>query len=268
MPRDPTHSPGGSLLVVGVGLQWAAHTTPAARRAIEGADRVLFAVTDPWAARFLQQLNPAAAPLPYAAAGQPRAPAYEAAVQRILAEVRLGQRVCAVFYGDPSFFTAPAHRAVRRAREEGFPAEILPGVSALSCLCADLGVDPGQGGCVIYEATDFIRRAPAIDPGASLILCQIGWIGQRGAYDPAAPDKVRAGLVRLRDALLGRYPAAHPATVYQAAIHPLAAPLIAATSIGALDTAEVPDCATLYVPPLTLPAAPAAADDDVTMEDR
>lgn len=261
-PESPDHTAGAqampqakdapgraaSLLVVGVGIQWGAQTTAEARRAIEGADQVLFAVSDPLAARFVRALHPRAEALPYAAPGEPRLPAYQAIVDRLLAALHRGGSVCAVFYGDPSFMTYPAHHAVRSARAAGFVAQMLPGVSALACLCADLGVDPGQRGLQIYEATDFLRRRPRFDTGVPLILCQVGWIGQRVGFDARQVDKVQQGLAALQTSLGAHYPGAHPATIYEAASHPLAPPRVLTVPVEALAQAEVSDCATLFLP--------------------
>lgn len=239
----------GTLLVVGTGIQWGGQTTLAARRAIEGADRVLFAVVDPWSARWIRSLNPAAESLPYGPVDGPRRKIYAEMVERILAEVRKGQRVCAVFYGHPGVFTEPAHEAIRRARDEGFSARMLPGVSALSCLFADLGVDPGPDGCHIYEATDFLLRGRACDAHTPLILFQIGMIGHRGVFDAARPERIRRGLTVLSEALCQRYPPEHEAVIYEAAAQPVAAPRADRVTLADLPGASVSDISTLYVPP-------------------
>ena len=67
---------------------------------------------------------------------------YARIVGDILDAVRGGASVCAAFYGHPGIFVTPSHDAVRRARAEGYPARMLPAVSAVDCLFADLGVDP------------------------------------------------------------------------------------------------------------------------------
>jgi hypothetical protein len=71
----------------------------------------------------------------------------------------------------------PAHEAIRRARQEGHDAVMLPGVSAEDCLVADLGFDPGARGCQSFEATDFLVRHRRFDPASVLLLWQIGGIG-------------------------------------------------------------------------------------------
>src|SRR3546814_6212654 len=73
-----------------------------------------------------------------------------------MAQVRAGKQVCAVFYGHPGVFADVPHRVVRKAREEGIPARMEPGISAEACLYADLNLDPGQRGVQSMEATHFL----------------------------------------------------------------------------------------------------------------
>ena len=193
----------GSLTVVGTGIQLGTHITPEARLAIERADVVLSVVSEPVMQGFLEQLNPSTRSLhELYELGESRAEAYEAMTEEILRHVREGKAVCAAFYGHPGVFVAPSHEAVRRARAEGFPARMLPGISAEDCLFADLGVDPSRVGCQSYEATDFLVHARTIDPTAALVLWQIGTVGSTVAADGARPT----GLPVLVEILLEHYP--------------------------------------------------------------
>src|SRR5215467_11549760 len=154
----------------------------------------------------LERLNPKTRSLhEHYVVGESRADAYEAMVVDILDHVRRGLDVCAVFYGHPGVFVAPSHEVVRRAREVGFPARMLPGVSAEDCLFADLGVDPARFGCQSYEATDFLVRPRAIDTSTTLVLWQVGTVGSEGASAEAQPT----GLGVLVERLLADYPPGH-----------------------------------------------------------
>lgn len=239
-----------SLVVVGTGIQWAGQTTLAARRAIESADRVLFAVADEGTVGWLRSLRADAVSLRYGdRGGPPRRQIYRAMVEDIIAELRAEKRVCAVFYGHPGVFSTPAHEAVRRARREGFSARMLAGVSFLDCLFADLGVDPGHEGCVAYEATDFLIRRRPFDAHTPLVLSQIALIGQAGVFDAAARARIQRGLALLGEALAERYPASHEVTVYDASTHPIAPPRINRHRVDELALADVSEVSTLYVPP-------------------
>jgi uncharacterized protein YabN with tetrapyrrole methylase and pyrophosphatase domain len=247
----------GSLTVVGIGIQFVGHTTLATKAWIEQADKVLFAVADPATARWLQELNPNTEALPaYNPSHQRRRDMHEEMVECILTEVRRGLRVCAVFYGHPGVFTAPAHQAIKVARKEGFKAQMLPGISAQACLFADLGVDPGQNGCQSFEATDFLIRRRKFDPSSALILWQIAMIGNLGAYKEG---EHRHGLSVLTEVLTSVYPANHEVTVYEAAVYPINQPVILSLPLIGLPEAKVTQVSTLFVPPTTV----ARADEDM-----
>jgi uncharacterized protein YabN with tetrapyrrole methylase and pyrophosphatase domain len=239
----------GQLVVVGTGIQWAGQTTLAARRAIELAERVLFAVADPWAARWIRQLNATADSLSYPREGVARQDIYRAMVDRILAELASGQRVCAVFYGCPAVLTRPAHEAIRRAREAGHAASMLPGVSFLDCLFADLALDPGEQGIQMFEAGDFLLRARQQDPSSHLVLSQIGLIANPYAFDPGKQDLIRGSLQLLVRRLLRDYAGEHPVVLYEAASLPAERPRVERIALHELAKAEVSGISTLYVAP-------------------
>jgi len=216
---------------------------------MRAATRVFYLVTDPLTRLWLLDQAPRAEDLFDAyAVGRPREESYEEMVERILAAVRGGERVAAVFYGHPGVFADPPHEAVRRARAEGHDARMLPGISAADCLYADLGVDPGDRGCASFEATDFLLRRRRFDPSAALVLWQIGAVG----VTDVRPTELwsREGLELLVETLLATYPATHEVIVYEASTLPVTAPKIARVALGELTDAPVTALSTLYVPPL------------------
>src|SRR6187431_18753 len=172
-PETTPTLPPSELVVVGTGIQALSQATLATQGALRGADVVLFAVTNAWAARWIRDLNPRARSFDYPRDGRPRREIYRAMVGEIVEALRRNRRVCAAFYGSAALFTFPAHEGVRQARAQGFRARMLPGVSSLDCLFADLGVDPGEGGCQIFEATDFLVKKHAINCRAHLVLFQL-----------------------------------------------------------------------------------------------
>jgi uncharacterized protein YabN with tetrapyrrole methylase and pyrophosphatase domain len=208
---------------------------------------VLYLVSDPVSSVGIEALNPRARSLDdLYEEGAPHRAAYERMTEAILEPVRAGKRVCAAFYGHPGVFVLPSHDAIARARAEGFDAEMLPGVSAVDCLVADLGVDPAVNGMQSYEAGDFLRRRPVTEPTAALVLWQIGVVGARThSAHPSAP-----ALGELVALLLERYPAGHGAVVYEASSYPRVAPLVRTMRLEELDAEAVTPASTLYVPPV------------------
>ena len=71
----------------------------------------------------------------------------------MLNEVRAGHNVVGVFYGHPGVLVTSSQRAIAIARDEGYSAKMVSGISAVDTLWADLGVDPSRSGCVSYHFT-------------------------------------------------------------------------------------------------------------------
>jgi len=249
----------GSLTVVGTGIQLGTQLTPEARMAITTADVVFLLVAEPVMEAAIRRLNPETRSLQeHYVVGQSRKDAYEAMIVEILSHVREGQDVCAAFYGHPGVFVAPSHEAVRRAREAGFRARMLPGISAEDCLFADLGLDPARFGYQCYEATDFLVHRRQIDTTAALVLWQLGTVGNAAAAEEATPS----GLGVLVETLLAHYPSDHEVVVYEASPYPGFDPKIGTVQLGELRPEHVTAMSTLYVPPAE------AAELDLTMVDR
>jgi hypothetical protein len=207
---------------------------------------VLYAVTDPIAAAWVQRTNPNARSLEsFYVPGKERRQIYAAISDEIVSRVRAGADVCAVFYGHPGMFAWAGHDAIGRLRAEGFGARMLPAVSSLDCLVADLGLDPAPSGCQSYEATDFLVRRRKIDTAALLILWQVGFIGT-WHYEPAQSTRALPLLV---ERLLQLYPAEHETIVYEASPYPMCEPIVQRVAVASLHETEVSPVATVVVPP-------------------
>ncbi len=243
--------PRGSLVVVGTGIECFGHLTAGARAQLRGADRVLYVVADPLTEQEIRRLNPRAESLQHLyARGKRRLATYAEMAGRMVAEVRKGRRVCAALYGHPGVFAIPAHAAIRMLRDEGYPARMLPAVSADACLIADLGVDPAADGWQSYEATDFLLRGRRPDPAACLVLWQVGVIG---CVDYPEGGVNRRNLEVLVEELARTYPRRHEVVIYEAATLPGVPPVIERVRLEDLANAPVSSISTLFVPPASRP---------------
>jgi Tetrapyrrole (Corrin/Porphyrin) Methylases len=238
----------GSLVVVGTGIRTVGHLTMEAVAWIKQADKVLYVVGDPIAESMLQELNPGGAEsltVMYRE-GKPRIDTYNQMIGRTLDCVRSGALTCLACYGHPGVFVYPSHESIRRARAEGYSARMLPGISAEDCLFADLGVDPGINGCQSFEATDFLLHGRSIDPSSSVVLWQIGVVGdatfRSNGYDLSA-------MPLLVERLLSIYPATHPMYLYEAAVFFGCEPTIRQITVHGLLQGPLSAGYTLYIPP-------------------
>ena len=220
----------GALTVVGTGIDVTTHLTPGAQAAIESADEVMYVVADPIAALRIEALNPSARSLDSLyAADKDRRRTYDEMAEAFVQPARSGLRSCAVLYGHPGVFALPAHVALQRARAEGISARMLPAISALDCLFADLGTDPGSTGLHCYEATHFLQRRPAVDEDATLVLLQPGMIGEQGGEPtPAVAGRFRQLVEQLREL----YGEAREGVLYTASPYPAGRPSIVRFSLA------------------------------------
>jgi len=238
----------GSLTFVGTGIRLVSQMTPEAMACIRRATKLFYLVVDGATETWLRRLNKTAESLADCyAQGKPRQESYVQMVGRILPCVRAGEEVCVAFYGHPGVFVWPSHEAMRIARREGFPAKMLPAISAEDCLFADLGIDPARDGCQSFEVTDFLLRRRRFDTSCSLILWQIGVIGELSVR-LTAPYNSRA-LGVLANLLRRHYPAHHEVVIYEAARYPIGEPSILRVPLSKLGTVTPRAMATLYVPP-------------------
>lgn len=243
----------GALSIVGTGIALVAQLTAEAQAQITHADRVFYLIPHALADAWMQRLNPNSTSLaPHYRPGRERSAVYAAICAEVLAAVRAGERVCAVFYGHPQVFVTPTADLRRQARAAGVPVTVLPGISAEDCLFADLDLDPGAQGCQSYEASDFLLRPRRFDPHTPLILWQVGVIGYFAVVD-AATDPA-PGLAQLAAFLQRTYPADHEVILYQAALLPIETPQISSVPLARLAAAPTTALSTLYIPPLGPPA--------------
>jgi hypothetical protein len=242
----------GRLTIVGMGIKLITQSTIETRAAIQGSQKVYFLSPDLVSARWIAELNPSAESLnTFLKPGGVRLTAYAAMVDRILTSLQEGMDVCAVFYGHPGVLVYPAREALRRARGQGFEVKMLPAISAEDCLFADLAIDPGEGGCQSFEASDFLisRRPP--DVTCHLVLWQIGVIGQplhRG--EDTSETFSREALHMLVDHLITHYGPTHQVTLYEAPLYVMCSPRISYLPLAKLTETSISQYVTLFIPRL------------------
>jgi hypothetical protein len=239
--------PGGSLTVVGTGIRTLGQLTVESLAIMATAEALFHVIGEPVQEEVLRLINPVAQTLTdFYVDGMDRSATYEAMVQTIVHAVTSGQRTVAAFYGHPGVFTYPTHESVRRVRQAGYPARMLPAVSAEDCLFADLGIDPGDG-CQSYEATDFLMSGRVVDVRSHLVIWQAGalgnWTYQATEYDLSMLPSLVARLAAI-------YGPTHPLTVYEAPFDPRGVPRVLRLPIAALHGPQLTLASTLHVPPL------------------
>ena len=100
---------------------------------------------------------------------------------------------------------------------------MLPAISSLDCLFADVGFDPSRHSCQIVEATDLLARAKKPDITASVIIFQVGCVGDLG-YNSRGYD--RRNVPVLAEYLSKFYGEDYEVILYEAAQYPICQPKI------------------------------------------
>ena len=227
----------GSLTLVGTGVRFVRQVTQESRECLERSDRVLHLV-DSSTAEWIRSLNPNSESLqPFLEKEEEREEAYGVMSEHILSFVRKGLRVCAAFYGHPAFYSPCSRQTILKARQEGFAARMVPGISPQDCLFVDLGIDPGRSGIQSYDANMFLDRRIQIDSATPLILWQT---------DILKHDQWK----RIQSLLAALYPENHILVLYEPPLSPIADARIGAVQISDLMEVEKRrPFPAIYVPP-------------------
>ncbi|HYW72188.1 MAG TPA: SAM-dependent methyltransferase [Pyrinomonadaceae bacterium] len=240
----------GSLIILGSGIQGVGFNMEAVGY-IKAADKVFYCVSNPPTQVWLHQVRPDAYDL-YVLYDdtKPRFNTYMQMSEAMLHYVRQGERVVGVYYGHPGVFVLSTHRAIAIARREGYYAVMKPGISALDCLCADLGIDPAYPGMQTFEASELLLRKRVPDTTVHLVLWQVGLIGEQGYR--------RKGFINDKFPVLIEYLQKYygddfEVTHYIAARHPTFEPTIAVHKLSELldprVRATLTGISTFYIPP-------------------
>ena len=168
----------GHFIVVGTGLKAISHMSTEVVGEIRRADVVFYHVTNGVTAAHIASLNRNLVDLfQYYGEEKLRKITYIQMAEVMLREVRQGRRVVGAFYGHPGIFVKAARRALAIAEKEGFETKLLPAISSIDCLFADLRIDPGLYGFQMVKAGSFLRGRASLATSGNVALLQIGSVG-------------------------------------------------------------------------------------------
>ena len=153
-----------------------------------------------------------------------------------------------LFHGHPLVAVHPPFLVLEIAKALDLQVEILPGISALDALFADLRLDPVIHGLQMYEATDLLLRRRPLQNDVPAIIWQIGPL-ETGLHSlrVSRPERFSRFVGHLRQF----YPAQHQVVAIYCSPHPLMLP---ATLHFALEemgehAEQIHAGFTLYIPP-------------------
>ncbi len=174
---------------------------------------------------------------------------YRGIASEVVAAALEAAPVCFATYGHPKMYSYPTVLVQRAAAILDLRVSILPGISFLDALLADLGLDPGFDGLQLYEATDLLVRRRPLQTDVGCVIAQAPVTAEAGTRE-AVHNLPNIAL--LRDHLLQFYPSDHEVVFVVSSPHPLLRPLRRTAPLSDLPAAVAsgPQSGTLYIPPV------------------
>ena len=165
-----------SLYIAGLGLQTVAQITREVEAAIRLSREVLFLDTGVATKQFLETLCPRVTPLYEQSYSEerPRVNAYEHMAARVVDAALDHPPVTFAIHGHPLIAAHPPFLILELAHALELQVTVLPGISAIDTILADLRLDPVVHGVQMAEATDLLLRRWPLQPDVPAILWQIG----------------------------------------------------------------------------------------------
>jgi uncharacterized protein YabN with tetrapyrrole methylase and pyrophosphatase domain len=184
----------------------------------------------------------------YYAEDKHREQTYREMASRVIDSALKKRPVAFAVYGHPTIYAYPPFLVREMAAQLGLKVKILPGISAMDCLFADLAIDPSVNGIQMFEATDILLRRHQLNSSAATLVWQIGSVCT-ALYSTTVSTPSR--FFGFRDYLLSFYPGDHKVYSYFANPHPMLKAEIHEFTVEELpEFAEILHAAvTLYIPP-------------------
>ena len=233
----------GKLVIVGMGYR-PGHLTIESLAWLRAADRVFYLLDNPVLEEAIRSLSHESESLrPLYDERRRRAAMFDEMVDRTMTAVRSGLRTCIAFSGHPGVLIKVARQVFQRAHAEGYPVQMLPGVSIKDCLIADLV--NGFDNAASYEAHRFLSQCQHITTSTALIIWQAGrMIDLHDRRNPAA----KPWLSMVADKLSDHYPHTHEVVLYEPARHIGCRPHERRCVLGELSRQRISVNTTLFVP--------------------
>ena len=206
--------------IVGLGVLNIDQLTREAELAMRRSNEVLFVDTGVATQTYLASLCPRITAL-FDASYEPtghRLNAYHRMAARVLDAALDHPPVTFAMHGHPIVGAYAPFLIKDMASLLDLSVEVLPGISAMDCLFAELMIDPCVSGMQMYEATDLLLRHRPLLPDVPALIWQIGNV-ETSLYTTFASKPVR--FERLRSHLLRFYPPDHVVTAAYSTPHPL-----------------------------------------------
>jgi precorrin-3B methylase len=237
------------LWIAGLGIQTANQVTREVEQALRASHEVLYLDTGVATRSYLQGLCPRVTSLfENYREDRPRINAYEHMAIRVIEAALDHPPITFAIHGHPLIAAHPPFLVLELAQALRLRVEVLPGISAIDTVLADLRIDPVVHGVQMYEATDLLLRRRPLDSDVPAIIWQIGPL-ETALHDQRVSRPER--FTGFMGHLMRYYPPSHQVAAIFCSPHPLMPPAILRFAIEDMGryAEEIHSGFTLYVPP-------------------
>jgi len=250
-PSVPEEAGAPDIWIAGLGITTAGQITREVEQAIRGSNEVLYLDTGVATRPFLESLCPRVTSLyeiTYSEE-QARESGYSRMAARVVESARDHAPVTLAIHGHPLVAAKAPFLVMERAHALGLRVRVLPGVSAIDTVFADLRLDPVVHGIQMYEATDLLLRRRPLQPDVPALIWQIGPI-------ETCLHTMRISNSRRFERFVAHlslfYPARHEVVAIYSSPHPLLPPKILRFALEDMGrhAAEIHSGFSLYIPPM------------------
>lgn len=175
-PEGFSESSKPDIWIAGLGVQTATQVTREVEQAIRDSREVLYLDTGVATRQFLSELCPRVTSLYEESYREEhsRVGAYAHMAERVIGAALDHPPVTFAIHGHPLVAAQPPFQVMELARARGLRVRVLPAVSALDTIMADLRLDPVAHGIQMYEATDLLLRRRPLQNDVPALIWQIG----------------------------------------------------------------------------------------------
>jgi hypothetical protein len=238
------------IWIAGLGLQTTGQITREVEVAIRSSREVLYLDTGVATRSFLEPLCPRVTALydESYSAERPRVGAYRHVAARVVEAALDHPPVTFAIHGHPLVAAQPPFLILELASALDIGVTVLPGISAIDTILADLRLDPVVHGLQMYEATDLLLRRRPLLPDVPALIWQIGPLETcLHSMAVSQPERFSRLVAHLRQ----YYPPRHEVVAIYCSPHPILPPEILRFAMEDMGehARRIHAGFTLYVPP-------------------
>ncbi|MDP2025623.1 SAM-dependent methyltransferase [Sulfuriferula sp.] len=155
-------------------------------------------------------------------------------------------------YGHPTVFAFPPFVVKEVAESLGLTVDVIPGISSMDCIFAELMIDPANCGLQMFEATDLLLTRKQLQTDVQTLIWQVGVL-ETGLYStkPSSPKRYE----KFIEYLSQYFPLHHPCTAIYCTDHPALPSSIYRFPLGKMGefSEQLHGGFTIFLPPVTPP---------------